>query len=494
VSSAVLHANPRGAPILLVCVCERRYVSLREPPRWASKEEATEVFDDDDNVESMDGLWWPVHAPERTNAGRLEVSDDAVSLRLAHTDLAQALETRDDSTYYGTSNGRDVTLWDCVGGFGEYSVGSAWIGVHAADDRITRIELRLAHLEDWLRPRARFITDPARPTRVRLDYALPDAVVAELDGLRIRLEWVYQTAHSPMATTLQHRAWFNIDLAEPVSFKDAHQDVIRPLHNLLTLALDRSVAIDRLFVTLSASKDARRPQRARVESAWLVARGRDTTEVFPDRFTFRFDDIADDFTGTLRRWLATHATMSAACDLFFGNHYAPPQFLETRFLVHCQAAEALHGHSDRFTHLRRAPDVHEELVQSVVKVAPEGFRSWVEGVLRNSNQKPLHEQLRELVEDAPPVVQEVIGDPNAFARDVSSLRNPWVHGGVAGADDVADRAFGRNEQLRLVLHGQFMRELGLTNEVIEARLRDARITRQVRHFAKPVSSRGGPSG
>jgi hypothetical protein len=451
------------------------------------------MFDDDD-VRPIDGLWWPVHTPERTNAGRLEVSDDTVSLRLAHTDLAQALETRDDSTYYGTSNGRDVTLWSCVGGFGDYSVGSAWIGVHASDDLVTGIELHLAHLEDWLRPGVRLIPDAARPARVRLDYALPDAIVAELHGLRIRLEWTYETAHSPMATTLKHRAWFAVDLAKPVSFKDAHQHVVRPLQNLLTLALDRAVAIDRLFVTLPASKEARRPRRARVESAWLVARGRDTTEVFPDRFTFRFEDIADDFTGALRRWLGTHATMSAACDLFFGNHYAPPRFLETRFLVHCQAAEALHGRSDRFMHMRRPPDVHERCVQSVVKVTPESSRSWVETALRTSNQKPLHEQLRELVEDAPPVVQEAIGDGSAFGRDVSSLRNRWVHGGVADHDDVVDRAFARNEQLRLVLHTQFMRELGLTNEVIEARLRDARITRQVRHFAKPVSSRGGPSG
>jgi hypothetical protein len=144
--------------------------------------------------------------------------------------------------------------------------------------------------------------------------------------------------------------------------------------------------------------------------------------------------------------------------------------------------------------MRRPPDVHERCVQSVVKVTPESSRSWVETALRTSNQKPLHEQLRELVEDAPPVVQEAIGDGSAFGRDVSSLRNRWVHGGVADHDDVVDRAFARNEQLRLVLHTQFMRELGLTNEVIEARLRDARITRQVRHFAKPVSSRGGPSG
>lgn len=446
------------------------------------------MIDDDGDVEPIDGLWWPAHTPERTNAGRLEVSDETVSLRLAHTDLAQALETRDGSTFYGTSNGRDVTLWGCVGGFGDYSVGSAWIGAHASDDLITRIELRLAHLEDWLRPGVRLIPDAARPTRVRLDYARPDAVVAEVDGLGIRLEWTYETAHSPIATTLKHRAWFTVDLAKAMSYEDAHQHVVRPLHNLLTLALDRAVAIDRLFVTLPASGDATRPRRARVESAWLVVRGRDTREVFPDRFTFRFEDIADDFTGALRRWFRTHATMSAACDLFFGNHYAPPQFLETRFLVHCQAAEALHGHSDRFTRVRRAPDVHEQCVESVVKVAPEATRSWVQAALRSSNQKPLHEQLRELVEDAPPAIQEAIGDPDAFARDVSGLRNPWVHGGVAGHDDVVDRAFARNEQLRLVLHGQFMRELGLTNEVIDARLRDARITRQVRHFAKPVPS------
>jgi hypothetical protein len=87
----------------------------------------------------------------------------------------------------------------------------------------------------------RLIPDAARPTRVRLDYALPDALVAELDGLRIRLEWTYETAHSPMATTLKHRAWFTVDLAKPASFKDAHQHVVRPLHNLLTLALDRAL-------------------------------------------------------------------------------------------------------------------------------------------------------------------------------------------------------------------------------------------------------------
>jgi hypothetical protein len=83
-------------------------------------------------------------------------------------------------------------------------------------------------------------------------------------------------------------------------------------------------------------------------------------------------------------------------------------------------------------------------------------------------------------------VQETIGNVEMFAERVVRRRNDMTHG--ASLAGTIDELLALNEKLRLLLHAHFMRELGLSVDVVDALIGASRLLRSVRHISAEAST------
>lgn len=446
-------------------------------------------------MESLEGYWWPAGEDDQV-PGRLEVGGERMTLYLNGRFKGDLLEISDRPVVYGIAGTRAVTLWRCLGtgstiGTGvprqEFLVGSAWFDVHARDSAVKNLALELEHLHEWSggpRPHVEQLPDDRGAVAAR--HVVRPPVVAELPDGVLKVVTAPSAKLTTMSVTLGTVVTFEVELGEAQPFDDVDHRYVRPLRNLLTLAAARPAAITNLVAELPAEAVLSRhagPHLATIVSNWLVRPESQARPMWRGEFTFSLQAVAGEFTKSMTRWLRAHEDLESACNLFFGNYDAPPRFLETRFLIYCQAAEAFHG--GRFDGLRLPKTQHARRVGRVLEQIDEGDRAWAEPALRDANRKSLRERIHELARLAPPVVVPVIGNPEDFAQRVRDLRNDWTHRGNSAVD--LDEAFALTQKLRLLLHVWFMRELDLTDEAIGTLLETSGLLSEVRHFSRPAS-------
>lgn len=400
---------------------------------------------------------------------------------------------------YGSGDARHVTLRGCHITGTSFSmpvetqretavVETALIGAHVAEFIVTELEVGFEHLADWTLLPTPMVTPTDSPDRgpaVRIDYAAPAPLEAAIGGDTVRLEFSWRPGRSPAGDlALERPVRFVVRLGTPMSLDVAEDQYIRPLQNLLTLAVGRAEAITDLEVELApesfiADAAPGQMQRAQVFHSSHVLPTDSRRAIARHDLLFTLADIGESFGSAMNGWIRASTELRAASNLFFGNHYAPPVYVETRFLVFCQAAEVLH--SARSGNTIRDPREFQFIVEDVLAAVPEQHRDLVAGALQQSNNIRLRQRLTELARAAPSSVRDVIGDPAAFAGAVTEARNAYSHGSTSGAADGAN-LHRLSQKLRLVLQAAFLSELALPPEVLDARMAASRLVREVRQF------------
>jgi len=454
-------------------------------------------------VQTYEGYWWAAGSSDQT-AGRLEVGEERIELKLnGRLGPLTGFEGTEYAVVHGLSGSRQISLrqaWETSSTFGtglptqEFLIGAVWLDAHVDAFRITGLSLQLEHLAEWFElAEPRRTSAPGERGAVTAAHVPRDSLRADLVSARITLQAAHISATTPGSLTLSSTATFDAELPEPRSYDEADRDVIRPLLNLIALATTRAPAIVELAVTVPAEAlaEASRSRGARevqVLASWLVHVGSDPRSLLPGELVFHARDVAADFADAMGSWLRAHETIGTACDLYFGNLVAPPRFLETKFIVHCQAAEALHA--QRFPNQRMSREDHELRMRRVLDALATDDQVWVGAAIRSSNQKSLRDRVAELTRSAPASVQEVIGDVEVFAERVARRRNDVTHGASLGGS--VDELLTLNEKLRLLLHSHFMRELGLSVDAVDALIAGSRLLRSARHFASEWTKASAP--
>jgi len=376
----------------------------------------------------------------------------------------------------------------------------AVLGAHLRDMVFSGGVLSFEHLAEWAPPLPPELRQEQDETGGRVSiirYAPPAPLEATVDSGAVRLEWRFATATSAMADVALHRATvFVIDLLGTVGLDRLWDGFVRPLQNLVTLATGEPSALTSLEVW-PAQKSVIAPPLpdgitrlpdVRVYYPLLLEPSRAERFIGPDKLFFQPSDLASDFSGHIRRWLAASEDIRAPMDLFFGSHYAPPRFLETRFLVYCQAAEVFHR--IRYSNEAEDPATYGPKVRSVLDAIPEEHRRWVERALDHANYKTFGARIEELAKVAPTAVRAMLGDVPTFVRRVAKSRNYYTHWSRDGKDVLRGGALHwLTEELSLLMHAHLMRELGLDSATIDRRFAANRI---VGHVRSQAASADGP--
>lgn len=445
---------------------------------------------------SLEGTFWCPEDPDVRVGGTLNASFERVELSLfgalpaPHGGLS-ALKLAIDPTdrtvpvIHGAAGGKRVSLFECwtadlrVGSHGtsqRLRAGAAAVGTHLTELRSAKWDISFEGLDRWARLAPPHLRRSGDLRRMDVSLEPLKDVVARLEDAVVRVTFASNAKQEGCAITLCPSVSAAVELQGPMRLAELMGAYVSPLQGLLALATGRAAAIDSLTIEPDPSEPGRSCQ---VFFEAITPPSRKSHDLRPDEILFDLDDVRDRFTEHLQTWFANYKDLRLACDPFFSDTYAPAPYVETRFLMQCQAAEVLHR--KRFASQVRDPREHQAIIDRVVQATPPAHQSWVAEALRSTNRKRLRACILELVAHAPSAAQRIVGDLPTFAGRVVQVRNFYTHWSAlpsGGRPDGAETLL-LHHKLRFLVQAFLMRELGLHEALIEDALLRSRQAREI---------------
>lgn len=225
--------------------------------------------------------------------------------------------------------------------------------------------------------------------------------------------------------TLTPMAYLDITANAPKSVIEWWFDIIRPIRDLFSLAIDRSIDISRFSVF--DERDATKPKECRV-----YFKGRKTNnnnndkELVVEDMLFAKTDIDGGGLGPLvNNWFRIIKDIPVFCNLYSSVRSIREQYLEEEFLNLAQAVELYHR--SRFKNAILPRNEWRDKIRSIIDAVPEGEMEWLREKLMWSNSPTLQNRLEELLEALEPTTSLLVADKVGFATTVKHTRNYFTH-------------------------------------------------------------------
>lgn len=433
--------------------------------------------------ERYDGIWWTASNPNHRIPGTLNVTSEAILLK-----LNGALETKcysQDISYdliLGIQSGGYLfTLEGCVAtqcqfpfssGYSrqDFVVNQVYGGIHVKNvDELKFYEYRVnySYLKEWLRNVG---LEPPKVVEngffIGYDsdkYTTTPKLEALVDDISIEI--VSEPAHffndNSRNSGVCINEIVNVTCHSLMSVKEVSTKIINPFQDFLTLATGVPNSVTRL--------SAKNPQENNLDYINIYAQNpypaQPIFSLFNQRIIlFYANQVANDFSHYLNKWLKLEEEMRDICELFFGIHYDQGAFSTNRLLNIVQALEAYSR--VRFGKYNEPKDTHKKRVKAIVGNAPTEYHSWLKNALSHANYKSLKSRLIELVDKASPIVDKLIPNSQEFAKWVVDTRNYLTHRDREGKKRIAsdDNLDSMIYSLIWLLRIYFLREVGFDDK------------------------------
>ncbi len=434
------------------------------------------------------GQWWLPGAEDAVVGGLLRWSQaDGLMLELAGTfgrDTSEFFAPDRIDEYpivFGATNrpgAKTITLVDCLvvsethaiakmipSGF-DYQhldvLSGALLGTHATrakEERFSSVSFTVDHLAEWA-------SAPGVAT-------VPEAKISLAIGPA-------PTGVGDAGTTRNFR--ITVDVAAPLTWAELARRYVAPIQNLVASAVNQPVDVDRIQLQPPIAPDEGGRDRPFVT---LLRQGRPFTAVPKDRalwphdMLFMLGEAPGGWASLVPKWIELCDEVGDALNLYFANVYAPPAYVEARFLVMIQAIEIYHR--------QRNPgvpsDAHKKRMKAIKKGCPE-YWPWLARNLSNSWEPSLKVRLEELVDECEPVFAPLIGaDTRAFVRTVVDSRNHYTHWSQPSKPSVARRGaelLWLSHRLSFLFAACLMIELGFDIETCHELMARNRLFQRIR--------------
>ncbi|MBQ1071643.1 hypothetical protein KBX06_00455 [Micromonospora sp. C31] len=439
---------------------------------------------------TVDGMWWLPASPEHQLPGTLSFDADSLEL-VVHGSLEPATATSSGVSLFPTEwsttpvifgrthEGKDVTLLDAGGANfvgpdvtkSSYRVGMALTGSHTSD-RFVEAWCQFDYLNAWSQPPP--VTESGgRSHEYTLRFHNVDLAEAQLEGAEVRLTANVTGRIKRDEVTCKQLAYFVVAF-DPSSTSDVLGNWVRPLQDLLILALGKPVRLTELHLRSEstgklneAAFEAVQPAPSRRDPDWASIAGNSA----PTLLTLR--DTPIPFADLLPRWFDLRSKFSEVLVLLHSPHYVGSMFSEHRYSSAFQSAEAL-AHVLGYSGREKSRAEHRTRVDRLILAAQsaglnEDSVSWAGRVLRSRNDKPLSKQIHDLVVSTGRIGQEILGTSADFGQITASARTGVSHGGASKSLGVVERHW-YGEVLRWVVRAKVLMELGMREGEIEDRV------------------------
>ena len=240
-----------------------------------------------------------------------------------------------------------------------------------------------------------------------------------------------------------------------------------PLRQLLSLALDRPVEIERLQLSEEGG-EAIEVVWARQPRAELPDRS-----LLPNEVLFTAGDLADAGAERIKNWLHLSEPFEPVLTRFFAARYAPGMYQEDLFHNLMEGVEAYHR--------RRCGDRPDEeafrrMVETVLAAAPSAHVEWLEKQLEYSGEYRLSERIEGLLGLHPWMAGDVVPrNVRRWSRSIAAFRNQRAHEDPKepARKSSIDRLMGYTQRLTVLLEACLLAEIGFDESRITEMIRRA---------------------
>ena len=392
-----------------------------------------------------------------------------------------------------THDGTEVTLLDClrtranthstVGGWeiskASYSAGPCYLGAHLAEEADRRFVHAIVEVEglELLVPDSSFETDfPAdRDKPSRAEYKKPAPLEARVHDVDIRVDSQLHWTDSSREVSLSESVAFDLGFGEPISIAELGSRYVSPLVNLVTLLTDHPARISRISVRSESAREPARPEYYRPVEVLYAPIGSQEPRRKPVLPLLELTDTAVEFSELVPRWVNVSADtdLGPVANAYFGIQYAPPGFVELRFLTMATALESYHAR--RHPSATRLPQERfDDLFNKTMTWAGgdgqlnSKDRSWLKNALNTANRAALFQRYLDLINLVNERLPSPIAEPKVIAERLARTRNHLAHGSESLAEGALlglDRFWGE-QLLRMVLATIMLGELGYPDRAI----------------------------
>lgn len=332
----------------------------------------------------------------------------------------------------------------------------------STETRFKRASVRLLYLNEWA-DRA-----PWKWTYGESDgvtFTNPGVLTADLPGATATLRRsLVSHDHLFSYVTMESDEWVDFDFQKPTGLEALMRLYVRPLESLITLAaVQNSVPLDLTAVPVEEGDDTA-PVRILSEI--------DRDFLAPKPFVDMLFDLRDvTFEELLPAWwqLYCDKEMAIVVDLLEsldGPGYPGPQFFTAASTI-----EAYHHR--QFGKPKVSPE-HRQRLDRINEKAPVEDRAWLKEKLAWSHVPSFAEVIDEVVDRAGGLFPPAVGNVTKWRRWVKEARHSVAHRDPSKVD--VDRDWRTTVRItptiRWLLVLVLLRDLGLSDEVIEAGVRN----------------------
>ncbi len=438
---------------------------------------------------SAEGDWWLPDAQAQRVPGSLTLDADGVQLVLygpLHPFVMPANKAvrvgRPKRIVTPIVHGRlrdmrNVTLvgvsgYRPVAPFGEvrevYRVGLALFGWHASDDAFTEAWAEFDWLDAWLDPPP-IVNDSSDlgTNTVTVQQASVELAKAEVDGDTVRFVSGLRGTSSEAAIHLDRWSALAVTLATPLDWKNIIERRIRPIQDLLTVAIGRPVRLTKLLLR-PIDTDRSVPlceAQFNIIQAASTSRSRHGLDNYTAPTLFKGSDPTVSLDQLLPAWFDLWQRDRDALVRLFAQFYAPFMYGDHTFATTFQAFEALHKH--RFNGRQLNKSAHDDRVAAIKQAAIHAgidaeTVEWAAAVLQGRNDKRLADKISELVRATGPVGAAVLAAAPSFSQTVTGGRTGVSHGGVRHRLNTEERHW-HGEVMQWVARSLLLADAGSPN-------------------------------
>lgn len=143
-------------------------------------------------------------------------------------------------------------------------------------------------------------------------------------------------------------------------------------------------------------------------------------------------------------------------------------FNENTFLNLAQAAETFHARIHNHTKIPK--QAFEKMKSEILKLTPLAYHEWLKDQFNFGNNLNLQTRLSELVDKySNHILDEIIGDKDAFTKQVKHSRNYYTHYSPSGKKKalIGHELYILSEKLKALLVSAFLIEVGFPKEKLK---------------------------
>ncbi|OUD04055.1 hypothetical protein CA983_06100 [Streptomyces swartbergensis] len=262
---------------------------------------------------------------------------------------------------------------------------------------------------------------------------------------------------------LDQYCMFTVTTKTPMDWQGMLAEQVRPLHDLMILALGRPLAMNSFYL-----RPAVGDKRPLCEAYFDTLRPKKTTGSIRNDAAptlLLASDSAIDLAELVTSWFQFHRRFKKVLLPLLNPFFAPFTYSEHRFISIFQALEALHQDKKLYASTDVTKEQHKQRVAAVIdKFDDAGLEQetldWAKSVLLGRNDKPLKQRVQEVVDSTGKMGEVILKKAPKFAQSVASARSGLSHGG--GKNPFTPAALHwHGEVLMWVTRARLLAELGV---------------------------------